>query len=131
MVCSVCGLSAYSVSCASLFCCLCRFVSRFRIKFFRSEICFSRVSFSSCNFFIVFMLLFFSMFEFLVCCRFSLLILSIFFLISLSSFVLSFSSCSFCFNTIYFVFIFYFISTLSFTNIFPVFFLFVAVFLNL
>ena len=105
-----------------LFCCLCRFVSRPRFRVFRSVTCFFRVSFSSCNFFIVFMLFSFSMFEFLVCCRFSLLILSTYFLISSSSFFLSFCSCFFCFNMIYCVFIFDFIFTLSFINIFQVFF---------
>ena len=81
-----------------IFCYLCKFVSRCRFRVFRSVTCSSRVSFSSCNFFIVFMLFFFSMFEFLVCCRFSVLILSVSFLISLSSFFHSSSSCSFCFN---------------------------------
>ena len=128
MVCSVCGLPAYSVSCASLFCCLCRFVSRFRIRFFRSEICFSRVSFSPCNFFIVFMLLSFSMFKFLVCFWFFILIWFFYFLISLRSFFLSFSFCSFCLNMISCVLIFDFISTLSFTNICPVSFYFCSCF---
>ena len=49
---------------------VCRFVSRCRFRIFRSVTCFSRVSFSSCNFFIGFTLFSFSMFEFLVCCRF-------------------------------------------------------------
>ena len=69
-----------------------------------------------CIFFVVFMLFSFSMFKFFVCCRFSLLILSIYFLISLSSFFLSF----FFKNMISCVFISDFISTLPFTNIFSV-----------
>ena len=109
-----------SVCWVSLFCCVCRFISRFKFRVFTTGICFFRVSFSSCNFFIVFMLFSFSKFEFLVCCWFSLLILSISFLISLSSFFLFFSSCYFCFNMISCVLIFDFISTLSFTNTFPV-----------
>ena len=56
----------------------------------------------------------------MVCCRFSLLILSISFLISLSSFILSFTSCSFCFNMTSCLFNFDFIYTLSFTSIFLV-----------
>ena len=90
-----------------------------RCKFFRSAICFSRVSFSSSIFF-VFILFSLYMFESLICYIFSLLISSISILISLSLFFLSFSSCSFGFRMIFCSFIFDFISTSSFTNIFPV-----------
>ena len=93
-----------SVCWASLFCCLCRFVSRFRFRVFRWHLLLQGI------------LLFLQLFYYFMLLSFSLFVLPI----SMSSFSLAFSSCSFCFNMISCVLIFDFISTLSFTNIFPV-----------